>query len=64
MSKTTYPRSFSHAVHALGAALAAAGVRHESVLLRATDHGFDLNWGGFGTQLARARISRFLAEHS
>jgi len=50
--------------HALGAALAAAGVRHESVLLRATDHGFDLNWGGFGTQLARARISRFLAEHS
>jgi acetyl esterase/lipase len=49
--------------HALGAALSAAGVSHESVLLPATDHGFDLNWGGFGTQLARARIGRFLAEH-
>jgi len=49
--------------HALGAALAGAGVSHESVQLPATDHGFDLNWGGLGTQLARARIGRFLAEH-
>jgi acetyl esterase/lipase len=48
---------------ALGAALAAAGVAHETLLLPATDHGFDLNWGGFGTQLARARIGRFLEEH-
>ena len=48
---------------ALDAALAAVGVTHETLLLPATDHGFDLNWGGFGTQLARARIERFLAEH-
>ena len=46
---------------ALETALAAAGVRHETLLLPATDHGFDLNWGGFSTQLARARIGRFLA---
>jgi len=48
----------------LDAALARAGVARETLLLRATDHGFDLNWGGFGTQLARVRIGRFLAEHS
>jgi acetyl esterase/lipase len=48
---------------ALEAALAAAGVVHETLLLAATDHGFDLNWGGFGTQLAQARIGRFLDEH-
>jgi acetyl esterase/lipase len=48
---------------ALEAALATAGVAHETLLLPATDHGFDLNWGGFGTQLARARIGRFLDEH-
>jgi acetyl esterase/lipase len=48
----------------LDAALARAGVARETLLLRATDHGFDLNWGGFGTQLARARIGRFLEEHS
>jgi hypothetical protein len=44
--------------------LASAGVAHETVLLPGTDHAFDLNWGGFGTQVARARIARFLAEHA
>jgi acetyl esterase/lipase len=48
---------------ALWGALTAASVTHESVLLPAADHGFDLNWGGFATQSARARIGHFLAEH-
>ncbi len=48
---------------ALDHALATAGVAHEAVLLPAADHGFDTNWGGFGTQIAQARIERFLAEH-
>ena len=45
----------------LDAALRAAGVPHESWLLPATDHAFDLNWGGFATQIARAKIEAFLA---
>ena len=45
----------------LDRALDAAGVPHETVLLPANDHGFDLNWGGFGTQIARAKIEAFLA---
>jgi acetyl esterase/lipase len=49
---------------ALDAALACAGVAHETVLLPGTDHAFDLNWGGFGTQVARTRIARFLADHA
>ena len=40
--------------------LAGAGVAHETVLLPGNDHGFDVNWGGFGTQIARACIERFL----
>ena len=44
-------------------ALAAAGVAHETCLLPATDHGFDVNWGGFATQIARARVERFLGQH-
>jgi acetyl esterase/lipase len=42
-------------------ALAQAGVPHELCLLPGNDHGFDTNWGGFGTQIARARIEDFLA---
>jgi acetyl esterase/lipase len=53
----------SDQARALDGALAAAGVAHETLLLPAADHGFDTNWGGFGTQLAQARIERFLAEH-
>jgi acetyl esterase/lipase len=40
-----------------------AGAPHETVLLPGSDHGFDVNWGGFATQIARARIERFLREH-
>ena len=45
----------------LDAALRAAGVPHELWLLPATDHAFDLNWGGFATQIARAKIEAFLS---
>jgi acetyl esterase/lipase len=48
----------------LNAALVKAGVRHEMVFLPANDHGFDFNWGGFATQVARAKIREFLAAHS
>lgn len=44
----------------LDRALAKAGVDHETWLLPATDHVFDLNWGGFATQFAKDRIRRFL----
>jgi acetyl esterase/lipase len=44
-------------------ALADAGVPHASYLLPATDHGFDDNWGAFGTQIARVTIERFLRQH-
>jgi len=50
-------------VEALDAALARAGVAHETVLLPAQDHGFDVFWGGFGTQLARAKLQAFLRSH-
>jgi acetyl esterase/lipase len=47
----------------LDAALARAGVYHETYLLPGTDHGFDLNWGGFGAQIARAKLKLFLQQH-
>ncbi len=47
----------------LDAALARAGVYRETYLLPATDHGFDLNWGGFGTQIAREKLKDFLQQH-
>jgi acetyl esterase/lipase len=47
----------------LNAALTKAGVRHEMVFLPGNDHGFDVNWGGFGTQIARAKIKEFLDAH-
>ena len=47
----------------LDRALAGVGVPHELYLLPANDHGFDANWGGFGTQVARAAIKRFLARY-
>jgi acetyl esterase/lipase len=49
---------------ALDAALTGAGAPHETVLLPGNDHAFDINWGGFGAQLARARIERFLARYA
>jgi acetyl esterase/lipase len=51
--------SFTHA-RRLNEALAEAGVFSEVYALPAVDHGFDINWGGFGTQIARARIKAFL----
>jgi len=47
-------------VTALDEALSRARVPHESILLPASDHAFDINWGSFATQLARARIQAFL----
>jgi acetyl esterase/lipase len=47
----------------LDQALTRAGIAHETVLLPATDHGFDFNWGAFGTQIARARIESFLRRY-
>jgi dipeptidyl aminopeptidase/acylaminoacyl peptidase len=47
----------------LDRALVVAGVAHETCLLAGSDHGFDVNWGGVGTQVARARIERFLRQH-
>jgi acetyl esterase/lipase len=48
---------------ALQQALSAVGIAHEIYLLPANDHGFDLNWGGFGTQIARSKIEDFLKRH-
>jgi len=39
------------------------GVAHELILLPANDHGFDVNWGGFGTQIARAKVREFLERY-
>ena len=47
----------------LDRALVRAGIAHETVLLPATDHGFDFNWGAFGTQIARAKIASFLRRY-
>ena len=48
--------------YVLDQALTKAGVIHETYLLPANDHGFDVNWGGFGTQIARAKIKQFLEQ--
>ncbi|MFZ2007269.1 MAG: alpha/beta hydrolase, partial [Stellaceae bacterium] len=47
----------------LDTALARARVPHETILLPATDHAFDLNWGGFASQIARAKIKQFLQRY-
>ena len=44
----------------LNQALTKAEVPHEMYFLPGNDHGFDVNWGGFGTQIARAKIKDFL----
>src|SRR5262249_38129383 len=44
----------------LDQALSRAGVPHETYFLPATDHGFDTNWGGFATQIARAKVKDFI----
>jgi len=47
----------------LDQALSKAGVAHETYILPGNDHGFDVNWGGFGTQIARAKIESFIQRH-
>ena len=47
----------------LDQALGKAGVAHETYLLPGNDHGFDINWGGFATQIARYKIGEFLKTH-
>jgi acetyl esterase/lipase len=47
----------------LDAALSKAGVPHEMHLIPATDHDFDVNWGGFATQIVRDRLRRFLEKY-
>lgn len=44
-------------------ALEKAGVPHETHLLSMADHGFDMNWGGISTQVARAKIRTFLGKY-
>lgn len=53
----------SEHVTRLARALDAVGVANETILLPACDHGFDFIWGGFGTQIARARIRQFLGRY-
>jgi acetyl esterase/lipase len=47
-------------VVSLDYALTQAGVIHETYLLPDNDHGFEVNWGGFGAQFAREKIKSFL----
>lgn len=47
----------------LDEAMKRAGAHHELYLLPANDHAFDLNWGGFGTQIARAKVRAFLERY-
>jgi hypothetical protein len=44
-------------------ALSKAGVSHEIYFLPGNDHSFDVNWGGFGSQIARAKINDFLERY-
>ncbi|GAB3711759.1 alpha/beta hydrolase [Nocardiopsis oceani] len=43
--------------------LDAAGVPHHHLELPWTEHMYDLNWGGFASQVTRHSIDGFLAEH-
>jgi acetyl esterase/lipase len=47
---------------ALNQALPEAGVLHETYFLPGTAHGFDIDWGGCGTQIARVKVRQFLEE--
>jgi acetyl esterase/lipase len=47
----------------LDAALAAAGVAHESYFFPWGDHGFDANLTAIATQVARTKVRNFLARH-
>ena len=47
----------------LVARLDEAGVSHDHLELPWTEHMFDLNWGGFASQIARHSVNGFLHEH-
>lgn len=47
----------------LDRALARVHVPHPTYALPATDHGFDVDWHGLSTQIARSVIERFLARY-
>jgi len=40
------------------------GVYHEIYLVPFQDHGFDSNWNGIGTQIARDKIAAFLEKYA
>ncbi|MFC7308906.1 alpha/beta hydrolase fold domain-containing protein [Streptomyces monticola] len=48
------------ATRLLGRSLHRAQVPHETVLLPGTSHSYDANWGGFATQITRAKLAEFL----
>jgi len=48
---------------ALDRALSRCRSGPRNLMLPGTEHGFDINWGGFGTQIARAKIEGFLQQH-
>ena len=52
-----------HASRALAARLEQAGVPHQFFTLPYAEHAFDVWDGGFGRQLARALVGRFLQRH-
>ena len=40
-----------------------AGVEHRMLELPYAQHGFDLSWGGWGSQITRPNLERFLEQH-
>jgi dipeptidyl aminopeptidase/acylaminoacyl peptidase len=54
-----------HIAHsdALAAALRKVGADHQLVRLPGANHAFDLAWGAWSTQVARAVLGRFLERH-
>jgi dipeptidyl aminopeptidase/acylaminoacyl peptidase len=52
---TEQARSLDHA-------LTLSGVTHQTYLLPGNDHGFEVNWGGFGAQFVREKIKAFLQD--
>ncbi|ACU96422.1 alpha/beta hydrolase [Saccharomonospora viridis] len=49
-------------IRAFADRLERAGVTHRVLSLPWTEHMFDLNWGGFASQITREVLARFLAE--
>ncbi|GIG56596.1 hypothetical protein Lfu02_09680 [Longispora fulva] len=47
----------------LSVKLEAAGVPQELITLPMTDHGYDFQWGGWGTQITRHALERFLGKY-